>query len=205
MDYPQQNHSRVLHSITALFSSARTEWVDKQELNSSCIDRINALFIGNAFSTFNYLASAPLIESNAASSNPYVFETEIFLDTNRPSVHTQAVIRTPKPQIFLKPLSRVFLFLDPTSLVNSCRRLKPDAFPVSYVTINSGPGLTCKFIMVGNTGTIPVYTRIFGLKQFPVVLFHSLRCLVVAVYFNNSSALSSLRANELAVCALTSQ
>ena len=88
LDYPQQNHSRVLHSITALFPSARTEWVDKQELNSSCIDRINALFIGNAFSTFNYLASAPLIESNAASSNPYVFETEIFLDTNRPSVHT---------------------------------------------------------------------------------------------------------------------
>ena len=64
------------------------EWVDKQELNSSCIDRINALFIGYAFSTFNYLASAPLIESNAASSNPYVFETEIFLDTNPPSVHT---------------------------------------------------------------------------------------------------------------------
>ena len=73
LDYPQQNHSRVLHSITAVFPSARTEWVDKQELNSSCIDRINALFIGNAFSTFNYLASAPLIESNAASSNPYVF------------------------------------------------------------------------------------------------------------------------------------
>lgn len=85
---PVTNNSQVLHSITALFPSACTEWVDKQELNSSCIERINALIIGNAFSSFNYLTSAPLIESNAASSNPYVFETEIFLDTNRPLVHT---------------------------------------------------------------------------------------------------------------------
>ena len=42
-------------------------------------------------------------------------------------------------RIFLKPLSRIEDVLDPTSLVNSCDRLKPDIFQVNYV-INSGPG-----------------------------------------------------------------
>ena len=57
--------------------------------------------------------------------------------TNLSSVHTKPVNPHAETGYFLKPLSRVD-FLDPTGLLNSCGRLKPDIFEVSFV-INLGP------------------------------------------------------------------